>query len=213
MVVLIHGIMDRPYIMWKIEHHLSKTGYRILNFHYASTRWTMDSVVQHLHTEILHQSENSRQIHYVAHSLGGLVVRAYLAAHPPHVPGKVILIATPNQGSTLAECLDDIPVFEWLLGPAGQRLGKDTSDYFNSFPPPSLPFGLIAGGLGNSHGLSPLIAGDDDGVVGKSEVRLSGSRDFIQIIGTHTSLLWQNATIEQIKHFLLNAEFDHHEPP
>jgi len=200
--------MDQPYIMWKIEKSLNDSGYATLNFDYASTKWTMDSVCTVLNQQIEAVGDQYRQIHFVVHSLGGLVARAYLSRYQTGKEGRLVMIATPNQGSIIAEDFKNFPAFKWLLGPAGQKLGKDKDDYYNLFPPPKIPFGIVAGGLKNRSGLNPLIPGDDDWIVGVEETKLDGCADFIQIIGSHTTLLWQNDVIRQIHSFLQRGAFN-----
>jgi len=193
--------------MWKIEKSLNDSGYATLNFDYVSTKWTMDSICTALNQQIEAVSDQYRQIHFVVHSLGGLVVRAYLSRYQTGKEGRLVMIATPNQGSIIAEEFKNFPAFKWLLGPAGQKLGKDKDDYYNLFPPPKIPFGIVAGGLKNRSGFSPLIPGDDDWIVGVEETKLNGCADFIQIIGSHTILLWQNDVIRQIHTFLRRGAF------
>lgn len=117
------------------------------------------------------------------------------------------MIAPPNQGSVAAEHIENWPLFKILLGPAGQKLGKDTEDYCNIYPAPKIPFEIIAGGLGNDRDFTRFIPGDDDGTVGVEETKLPGYSDFIIISGLHTALLFQNEVIKQIITFLRTGKF------
>ena len=58
-----------------------------------------------------------KRIHLVAHSMGALVVREYLARGKPERLGRVVLLAAPNQGSPIAEPLKWKPLGR-LIGPA-----------------------------------------------------------------------------------------------
>jgi len=209
LVILIHGIMYSPLIMWKIEKSLTNAGYNTLNFDYASTRWPMDTVTEKLHQEITDKYSKYEKIHFVTHSLGGLVIRAYLDQFGSELEGHLVMIAPPNQGSITAERFEDFALFKWLLGEPGQHLGKDRDDYFKMYPPPRIHFGIIAGGLCNDKGFNPLIPGDDDGTVGVEETRIYGYADFIIIPGLHTTLLWQGEVIRQIITFIEEGKFDH----
>jgi len=210
-VVLIHGIFDKPVVMKKIENNFRELGYRILNFEYASTRWPMDTVVLKLSKEIAAIEPQAEKIHFVTHSLGSLVVRAYLAQTYSEKFGNLVMVAPPNQGSVFAEHFDNLKTFEWLCGPAGQHLGKDDDDYWKKFPEPNIHFGVIAGGLGNEHGINPLIPGDDDGVVAVEETKLDGMADFIIVRGIHTPLLWKKEVVQQILYFIDSGCFLHNE--
>ncbi len=209
MVVLIHGIMDRPLIMWKIQNRLVEEGYAVLNFDYASTKEGMDTVIADLEQAVRPHVAVMDSIHFVTHSLGGLIIRAYLKYYSADNFGRLVMIAPPNKGSVLAERLEDFPVYLWLFGPAGQKLGNDADDYSRQYPPPQIPFAIIAGGLGNDQGFNPLIPGDDDGTVGVSETQLSAAADFILIAGLHTTLLWQTSVSDQIVSFLTRGQFTH----
>lgn len=207
LVVVIHGIADAPYMMWRIEKNLLEEGYSVLNFDYASTKWTMDSTITNLHTatdSIIPLYDN---LHFVVHSLGAFVIRGYLSEYSNPKFENLVMIAPPNKGSIIAERFENLKLFEWRFGDAGQKLGKGYDDYWRTYPSPKIPFGIIAGGIGTKHGLNPLIPGDDDGVVGVQETVLEGYTDFIVLPGLHSSLLWQKEVIEQIIYFLSHEKF------
>ena len=206
LVVLIHGIRDKPYIMWKLEQGLSKSGYSIMNLHYPSVKADMDSIVSLVHSRLAPRLQDYQKINFVTHSLGGIVMRAYLHKHKQSNFQRLVMIAPPNKGAIMAERFEDFFIYKWIYGQTGQKLGKDSTDYWQQIPPPSIDFGIIAGGLGNDKGFNPLIPGDDDGTVGVAETKIAGAQDFIVIPGLHTSLLWQNRTLEQVLYFL---EYNH----
>ncbi|HMA62358.1 MAG TPA: hypothetical protein VKP78_06870 [bacterium] len=207
LVVLLHGIKDKPYIMWKLEKGLQEQSYAVLNMHYPSVRADMDSIITALEKKIGPVSREFDRIHFVTHSLGGIVIRAYLDEHKQPNFGRLVMIAPPNRGAIMAERFEDVFLYKWMYGKTGQKLGKDSTDYWQQFPAPSIPFGIIAGGLKNKGGFNPLIPGDDDGTVGVEETRIQGYQDFIVIAGLHTSLLWQDNTLEQTLYFLKHGEF------
>ncbi len=208
-VVFIHGFADRPYTMWKIEKQLQKEGYSVLNFDYSSTKWTMDTIVVRLHDEIVDKCKNAEKIHFVTHSYGGLIIRAYLSQYLAEIYGRLVMIAPLNQGSIIVEQFEDVPVFKKIYGPVLEKLGKDPDDYFMKYPIPEIPFGIIAGGLNNKYGFNPLIPGDDDGTLAVEETKLQGCQDFILKPGLHSTLLWQNEVIKQIILFLEEGRFEH----
>ncbi len=207
LAVVIHGIADKPYMMWRIEKNLDEAGFSVYNFDYASTKWSMDSSITHLDTAIDSIISHYDSIHFVVHSLGAFVIRGYLSGHFNRKFKNLVMIAPPNNGSIIAERFEDIKLFEWRFGDAGQKLGKGHDDYWRIYPVPQIPFGIIAGGIGTKYGLNPLIPGDDDGVVGVQETILDGYADFIILPGLHSSLLWQSEVIEQVIYFLSNEKF------
>ncbi len=207
LAVVVHGIADKPYMMWRIEKNLDEAGYSVFNFDYASTKWPMDSTITILDTAIDSIISQYDSLYFVVHSLGTFVIRGYLSEHSRPKFKNLVMIAPPNNGSIIAERFEDIKLFEWRFGDAGQKLGKGHDDYWRTFPVPQIPFGIIAGGTGTKYGLNPLIPGDDDGVVGVQETILEGYADFIVLPGLHSSLLWQNEVIEQVIYFLANEKF------
>lgn len=209
LVVLIHGIADKPMHLWKIEKETLDAGYSVLNFDYKSTKTSMDSVIISLKQEIDSVKSKYNEIHFVVHSLGSFVLRAYLYKYPLENCINSVLIAPPSKGSIMAERFEKFKPFQWLYGEAGQKLGKGDDDYWQVFPPPEKPFGIIAGGINTKHGINPLIPGDDDGTVGVQETKIEGYSDFIIIPGLHSSLLWQSEVIDQILYFLRNEQFNH----
>src|SRR6185295_16742640 len=105
------------------------------------------------------------KIHFVTHSMGGLVVRTYLARYGSDRVGRIVMIATPNLGAELADRLHGTGLYRVFLGPAGQQLTGDAQGFVAGLAIPEVPFGVIAGGRGNERGYNPLIAGDNDGTV------------------------------------------------
>ncbi len=207
LVVLIHGIFDRSNNMWRVEKKLNDNGYSVLNFDYYSTKWSMDTVVSKLEKELKQISPRYENIFWVTHSMGGLVVRSYLSQNKMDKFKSLVMIAPPNKGSVLAERAKNFPPYKWLSGEAGQNLGKDSLDYLEIFPPPDIPFGIIAGGIGTKEGLNPTVPGDDDGVVSVVETQLKGYSDFIVISGFHSTLILQDKVINQILFFLKDGHF------
>ncbi|MCF7884981.1 MAG: alpha/beta hydrolase [Candidatus Marinimicrobia bacterium] len=207
LVVLLHGIKDKPYMMWKLEKGLKNADYAVINLHYPSAKAGMDSILNLIHGRLEAPLKRYRKINFVTHSLGGIVMRAYLDKYSRPNFSRLVMIAPPNRGAIMAERFEDFFLYQWLYGEAGQKLGKDSSDYWQQFPEPIIPFGIIAGGLGNKNGFNPLIPGDDDGTVGVEETRIQGYEDFIVLPGLHTSLLWQDNTLEQVLLFLKEGHF------
>ncbi len=208
LAVLIHGIADEPYMMWKIEKNFYQRGYSVLNFDYESTEMPMDCVITKLESDIDTVIADYDSVYFVVHSLGTFVVRGYLKNNRSDKFQKVVMIAPPNQGSILAERFEKLKIFHWLYGDAGQKLGKGYDDYWRKYPAPGIPFGIIAGGIGTKHGLNPIIPGDDDGIVGVQETKIEGAKDYIVMPGIHSSLLWQQDVIDQVFYFIENDNFN-----
>ncbi|TAL36713.1 MAG: alpha/beta hydrolase [Spirochaetes bacterium] len=207
-VVLLHGIMRGPASMEKLENALLACGYRVLNFGYPSTKESIMDSADLLGREMAKLPQGAT-IHFVTHSMGAIVVRYYLAHYRAITPARFVMIAPPNRGSSFAGRLMQLPGFRWLFGRAGGEVAQAPRSLVSTLPAPRCEFGVIAGGLGNSTGLNPLIDGDDDGTISVEETRLEGMKDFIQVKGQHSLLLLNRRVIDNVLAFLETGGFLH----
>ena len=208
-VILLHGIFRSPRSMVKIEKSLGEMGYRVVNFGYPSTRESIEDIAELLNQEVQKLPPEIARLHFVTHSLGGIVVRYYLAHYACPKLGRVVMIAPPNRGSTLASYLGGWMPYRWVFGKAGQQVAGAPDSYPQLLPPPRAEFGVIAGGLGSEVGINPFISGDNDGTVKVDETKLRGMKDFILIRGQHSTLLLQRAVAENVLAFLTDGKFIH----
>src|SRR6185503_12645664 len=130
--------------------------------------------------------EGVQEVNFVAHSLGNLVIRHFLAdranSSDPRPRswrlGRIVMLAPPNQGAEIAMQFRHNPIYQTVWGETGRELAEEWSSLSQKLAVPSCQFGIIAGGVGNSVGRNPLLSGDDDFVVCVEETRLVGARDF-----------------------------------
>jgi triacylglycerol lipase len=208
-VILLHGIMRSPRSMSRIERVLTYRGYRVINFGYPSTEESIETIAALLNKEVVAIPDKRISVNFVSHSMGSIVVRYYLAHYPVKNLGRVVMIAPPNRGSIIVSYLKNWPPYRWFFGEAGQELTRAPESLPNILPAPPCEFGIIAGGVGNSFGLNPLIPGDDDGTVGVDETWLASASDFIQIKGQHSTLLLQTSVVDNVVTFLREGKFKH----
>ncbi|MCJ7487230.1 MAG: alpha/beta fold hydrolase, partial [Candidatus Aminicenantes bacterium] len=145
-VVLLHGLRRTGRSMKKTALGLGEKGFVPVIVDYHSRR----HAIEYLADEVLHEVLESlprgprSRIHFVTHSMGGIIVRYYLKHHRLEELGRVVMLSPPNQGSELVDLLRDSPVYKILHGPAGQQLG--TADQFlKSLGPVHFELGVIAG--------------------------------------------------------------------
>ncbi len=201
-VILIHGIIRSSKSMSALKKPLEEHGYTVFGFDYPSTRVSLAEAADYLH-RVIQSLEGIERIDFVVHSMGGLVVRAYLQQHHDPRITRMVMIATPNQGAEMADMLKRNPIYRVLLGPAGQQLGTD-----NGFlPVPDFEFGIIAGSRGKPGGYNPLIPGDDDGTVSVESTRLAGAADFVTVKGLHSFLPSNPQVVEYAVRFLTTGHF------
>jgi len=196
-VICLHGLGRGPASMEPMAEYLrDKGGYTVFNVTYPSTR---ASVAEHAKAlaEILEHLDGIEEIHFVAHSLGNVVLRHYLAdatdektgRRPDRRIGRIVMLGPPNQGAELARQFGRHWAFEVLLGDSAKELGADWNTFQKELATPAVPFGIIAGGKGQADGRNPLIHGDDDLVVGVEETKLSGASDFLVLPVLHTFMM------------------------
>lgn len=207
-VVLVHGLVRSHKSMNKLHRHLAleQAGYQAFSFGYPSTQIGIDDAAGYLH-QVMQSLQGFERIHFVAHSMGGLVVRSCLAQHPDPRVGRVVMIATPNLGADLADRFHRLRLFQTLFGSAGQQLIGAPEGFIAGLPTPGFEFGVIAGGRGNDRGYNPLITGDDDGTVSVASTRLPGAADFVVVDRLHTFLIVDQTTREYTLRFLKEGRF------
>jgi len=207
-VVLLHGVLRTPMSMKIIELRLEKEGFCVLNYGYRSRQKIIENHAQDLAIFLEKQDfEPTDTVHFVTHSMGSLVARYFLSNYQFDPKGRFVMIAPPNQGSSMADYLSEKKWYRWIWGaPAEQFLTADSSFAKHAGIPPR-EFGIIAGGKSDGEGWNPIIPGDDDGTVSVEQTKLDGMKDFIVIRNLHSLLLWDKDAIEQIVVFLREGEF------
>lgn len=200
-VVLIHGIVRSAKCFRTMEPELQAAGFTTLGFDYPSTRVSIPECSLYLR-QFLASLEGVDEIHLVVHSMGGLVVRAYLREAPDPRIRRMVMLGVPNLGARMANHVKDLMLFKAIYGPAGQQLVDEAAGLIPSLPAPEFEFAVIAGARGVPSGFNPLIPGDDDGTVSVSATRLPGAADFMTVPVLHSFLMSDPATIAATRRFL-----------
>ncbi len=201
-VILVHG-MGRSSKSWpKLSKRLEEAGYQVIAFDYPSTRCAISDSAEYL-AKVIRGLEGVDEINFVCHSMGGLVIRAYLANHSDDRIARMVMLAVPNLGAEMADIVVKWPLYQWVCGPGGCELVTDGQGLIASLPTPEFEFAVIAAGKGNEAGYNPLISGDDDGTVTVASTRLPGATDFLQVNGLlHSFLMFDNRVIDATVRFL-----------
>ena len=129
-VVLLHGLGRDTRAMRFLQYRLEQAGYETFNMGYPSTRLPPDEILRLLHDQLQQCCKDKKKVHFVAHSLGGLIVRALLEERPYVNLGRVVLLGTPSQGSALVDWLHDNYLFRVLAGPTAQQIGTGRKTLF-----------------------------------------------------------------------------------
>ncbi len=208
-VVFLHGILRSRYSMAGLEKAFQGDGYRTLNVDYPSRRFSIDQLADRLQPKI-HRFARSLEgsVNFVTHSMGGLLVRAFLTRHRPPNLGRVVMLGPPNKGSEATDFWKDIWLYKTLYGPAGQEMGTGPEGPGGWGDAVDYPLGIIAGDRTVDLFHSSMIKGKDDGKVSVESTRLAGMADHIVIPATHSLMMYNPKVIHQTLHFIRHGMFD-----
>ena len=207
-VILVHGLGRTPASMSILRARLAGAGYRVVSFGYPSRSEPMEVLVQQLQAEVGECcAEGTGPFHFVTHSMGGVLVRAYLAERPEPFVGRVVMLSPPNQGSEVVDSFADSPLLRAILGPSGARLGTDSAGIAAELGAIDFSLGIITGDRSLNPIGSWLIPGPDDGKVGVEQARIEGAADFLVLPATHTFIMNRRDVAEEVVHFLREGEF------
>jgi pimeloyl-ACP methyl ester carboxylesterase len=85
-VVLLHGIARTSRSFRRMQAKLEGSGFATLNLGYASRRKPLQSLAEDIHPAIARfAGDVAGSLHFVGHSMGGLLTRVYLARYRPRV--------------------------------------------------------------------------------------------------------------------------------
>lgn len=212
-VVLLHGMARSHASMNKLAEALEAEHYQVINEGYPSTDFDIATLAEDYVGKTIRGCASAEKLHFVTHSLGGILVRQYLANHPLEHLGRVVMLGPPNQGSEVVDALKNVPGFTFVNGPAGSQLGTDPTSVPNTLGPVDFPVGVIAGSHTFNPLLSLLLPNPDDGKVSVERTRVKGMRDHIVIPATHTFMMRHPEVIRQTLVFLATGAFDHVRQP
>ncbi|MCA8991539.1 MAG: alpha/beta fold hydrolase [Planctomycetaceae bacterium] len=203
-VIYVHGIIRSSKSISSLITSLEESNYTVVGFDYPSTQVTMVDSAAYL-KQVIDSLEGVEKIHFVCHSMGGLIVRTYLQQYEPDTRiGRMVMLGVPNLGAKMADIMKDNILYQFIYGPAGQELVENPEGYIAKLPTPQFEFAVIAGARGTNDGWNPLIPGDDDGTVSVDATRLPGAVDFMTVPAIHSFMMSneqaQAATVNFLKH-------------
>lgn len=208
-VVLLHGILRRAASMKLLEQALAGEGYRVLNLDYPSRRQSLSEIVEGLSGAIsAFEAGLDGELHFVTHSMGGLVARACLNRFRPARLGRVVMLAPPNEGSEVADLLARNWFYRSAFGPAGEQLTTRRSEELcQLLGAVDYPLGVIAGDRSLYVFASLVLPGPNDGRVSVERTRVAGMADHIVLPTSHPLIMRDPEAVAQTIHFLQNGRF------
>ena len=206
LVILLHGLGRGKSIMTPMKEHLEKEGFAVSVVDYQSIGRIPEDILKDVAEQIkAFRSDTNQTVHFVGHSLGGLLIRAYLDSVKLKTLGRVVLIGSPSKGTPFVDRFHDAWWLK-LVGPAAVSLGTDDKSFPNSLHPPYYPVGIIAG-ISTIINNEDYIPGEDDGIVPVESTKIVGMTDFILVNVSHSSLPKNETVMRQTIEFLKHGNF------
>jgi pimeloyl-ACP methyl ester carboxylesterase len=209
-VVLLHGLARTAMSMKPMQRALIDEGFETANIDYPSREYGVEELAQIAipqGLEVCRSTAGVEHIHFVTHSLGGILLRQYLSEKPIAELGRVVMLGPPNQGSAAVDELRDWPGFDWLNGPAGLQLGKGDDSVPLRLGPATFELGVIAGNRTIDPITSSLLDNPDDGRVSVADTKLDGMQDFVEVEHSHAFMMRMHEPIELTIRFLKKGSF------
>lgn len=205
-VVLLHGLTRTGQSMKSLEFALKKASFRVVNARYPSTQKSIEQLTPYVGRAA--QKCSGDRLHFVTHSMGGILVRAWLRENRPANLGHVVMLAPPNQGSEVVDSFGGRGVIG-MLGPAARELGTGADGLPRKLGPANFSLGIIAGDKSSNPLFTSKLKGPNDGTVTVASTKLQGMRDHVTLHVGHTFMMNDPLVIAQVLTFLRKGRFDH----
>jgi len=210
-VILLHGLARSEISLRKLEAILQQQGYHTVNYNYPSTKFSVEKLAEDAISQALSQCPKDNTIHFVTHSMGGILVRQFLSQHNIENLGRVVMLGPPNQGSQVVDFLKDISMFKLINGPASVQLDTTEIGLPKRLGAVNFEVGIIAGTRSVNPFLSTMLPKPDDGKVSVENTKIDGMSDHIALPVTHPFMMRNDKVIEQVLYFLRQGKFEREE--
>lgn len=200
----MHGLARRARSMRKMADCLARAGYRVVNVAYPSRSAGLERLSEKVVSSALadHRLHGCDKVHFVTHSVGGILLRLHAARRRIARLGRVVMLGPPNGGSEVVDKLRHWKLFRKINGPAGLELGTDGAALPNRLGPVSFDLGVIAGDRSINWINSLMIKGPDDGKVSVEKTKVAGMQDHIVLHVTHPMMMKRQRVINAVLRFL-----------
>ena len=213
-VLLFHGLGRTGLSMLPMARALRRAGFDPHVVDYPSRKHAIGALVETIVSPKVDAAlADADRVHFVTHSLGGVLVRAFAAgradAGTPLPDGsRAVMLAPPHGGSEVADELGDRLPFRATLGPALGELGTgDASVPIGLGPLRGVEAGVIAG-TRTFFPFGRLFSGPYDGLVSVESAHApDGLADRAVVPKTHAMMMMSPLVIGLTIRFLRTGQF------
>jgi pimeloyl-ACP methyl ester carboxylesterase len=193
--------------MAPLASRIARAGFDPVNLDYPSTCHAIETLVDEHVRPVVESASARGPVHFVTHSLGGILVRALAERHGLADGTRAVMLAPPNAGSEIADALRDRWPFTRFCGPALTELGTDGACVPPRLGPVTAEVGVIAGDRSLYPWFAPIFSGPNDGLVAVERTRVEGMADFAVVHAGHAFIMRNRTVAEQAVHFLRHGRF------
>ena len=208
-VVLLHGLNRSWRAMRPMAEALQDAGFATVNIDYPSQSGPIEEIAPVAVSLGLDECRQAgaKTIHFVTHSLGGILLRYQDKTDPIPDLGRVVMLAPPNQGSEIIDRTRDWPGFEMLGGDVGAQLGTNPESMAIRLGPVNFELGVIAGTGTINPFASAMLPNPDDGKVSVASTRVDGMDDFLVVGNSHHYITRSEIVLRNTQAFLRDGAF------
>lgn len=209
LVVLLHGLGRTKGSMNSMAEMFRSKGYQVCNQGYPSRDYPLEELATYV-ANVMAKAERRgvQKIHFVTHSMGGILLRYYLQYQQLPKGSRIVMLAPPNKGSEIIDQLGQWQWFSRLMGPAAMQLSTGTESMPNTVPGVEAEVGVIAGSKSSDPWFNWMFSENHDGKVSVTSAKLNNMTDFLIVPSGHT-LIMQDALVQaRTLEFIQTGQFE-----
>lgn len=208
-VILIHGLARTNVSMYILASFLKRHHYIVVNHNYPSTRGSVRTLANEYIPPMIKQclQHDPKHIHFVTHSIGGIILQAYLQENTIAKLKNIVMLGPPNHGSPWVNMFYKKWFLEFVLGPAIDELSTRKESIF--LGKGAYKIGIIAGNYNINPFGKMAFNEPNDGKVAVSSTKMQGMDDFLVLPVTHTFMMINGNVVKQVLYFIQNSHFMH----
>jgi pimeloyl-ACP methyl ester carboxylesterase len=200
-VVLVPGLWMPSAFLVPFAARLSRKGFATHRFGYHGRR-PLDHGADTLARRV-RERLGGRALHFIGHSLGGLLILAMLERHPELACASVLLLGSPTRGCLAGRRFGEHAFGRWMMGESAAQWTERRARWTRT-----APLGVIAGNIpiGMARTFGPL-PGESDGVVRVEETEIEGATARAVLPLGHSMLVLSPRVTTLAERFLRTGSF------